>query len=89
MLACNAGVMKRGRGMCGVFQAFNLMYLHILRAGMVYITLWYMHVPRTEQTWYMHVPRYVLGLNMLTLLHAGTNAPLTSARLPTSFQQPL
>ena len=35
------GAMKQGRGMCGTFKVFNLMYLHILCAGMVYITLWY------------------------------------------------
>ena len=40
------GAMKRGRGRCGTFQSCKLMYLHILPAGMVYITLWYVHVPR-------------------------------------------
>ena len=38
------GAMKRGRGTCSTFKAFNLMYLHILRAGMVYVTLWYVHI---------------------------------------------
>ena len=40
------GAMKRGWGTCGKFKAFNLTYLHVLRAGMVYITLWYMHIPK-------------------------------------------
>ena len=31
--------MKRGQGTCSTFKAFNLTYLHILRAGMVYITM--------------------------------------------------
>ena len=39
------GAMKQGRGMCGIFKAVNLMYLHILHAGMVHISLWYLHVP--------------------------------------------
>ena len=38
--------MKRGWGTCGTFKAFNLTYLHVLRSGMVYITLWYVHLPR-------------------------------------------
>ena len=33
------GAMKRGRGMCGMSQSYKLTYLHILRAGMVYITM--------------------------------------------------
>ena len=37
--------MKRGLGMCSMFKAFNLTYLQVLHAGMVYITLWYVHVP--------------------------------------------
>ena len=36
--------MKRGRGTCGTFQSYKLTYLHKLRAGMVYITLWDVHV---------------------------------------------
>ena len=42
--------MKRGRGTCGTFKVINLTYLHVLCAGMVYITLWYVHVPL------LHVP---------------------------------
>ena len=44
------GAMKRGWGTCGMFKAFNLTYLQILRAGMVYITLWYVHVPVRAHT---------------------------------------
>ena len=33
-----AGVMKQGRGTCGTFKVINLTYLHVLHAGMVYIT---------------------------------------------------
>ena len=40
------------RGTCGTFKVINIMYLHILPAGMVYITIWY-----------VHIPRYVLGQN--------------------------
>ena len=53
------GAIKRGWGTSGTFKVINLTYLHILRAGMVYITLWYVHVPR-----YVHIPlgsRYLLG----------------------------
>ena len=46
--------MKRGRGTCGTFQSYKLMYLHILRAGMVFITLWYVNVPR-----YVHIPVFL------------------------------
>ena len=43
----------------------TLTYLHILRAGMVYITLWY-----------VHVPRYVLGQNCLIyMLNLDLNVP--------------
>ena len=38
--------MKQGRSTCGTFKVINLTYLHVLRAGMVYITLWYMHIPK-------------------------------------------
>ena len=31
------GAIKRGWGTCGTFKAFNLTYLHILPAGIVYI----------------------------------------------------
>ena len=42
----------RGRGMFSTFKALNLTCLHVLRASMVYVTLWYVHVPleQTEQT---------------------------------------
>ena len=69
--------MKRGPGTCGRFQSCKLMYLHVLRAGMVCIALWY-----------MHVPKYVLGQNYPSCMYQRTNVPLSSARLPTSFQQP-
>ena len=39
---------------------------------------------QTEQT-----SEQTIELYMLTLLHAHTNVPLSSAQLPTSFQQPL
>ena len=42
--------MKRGRGMCGTVKAFNLMYLHVLRAGMVYLAIWYVHAPVRSRT---------------------------------------
>ena len=41
------GAIKQGRGTCSTFKVINLIYLHILRAGIVYITLWYVHVPRS------------------------------------------
>ena len=44
--------MKRGWGTCGMFKAFNIIYLHVFCAGMVYIALWYVHV---------HVHVHVLG----------------------------
>ena len=64
--------MKQGWGMCGAFQSCKQMYLHVLCAGMVYITQWYMQAP-----WYVHVPwsvqtiaiaieRYVLGQICIT-----------------------
>ena len=31
------GAMKQGWGTCGTFKVINLTYLHVLRAGMVYI----------------------------------------------------
>ena len=31
------GATKQGWGMCSAFKAFNLTYLHVLHAGMVYI----------------------------------------------------
>ena len=40
-----AGVVNQGWGTCSMFKAFNLTCLHIKSAGMVYITLWYVHIP--------------------------------------------
>ena len=31
--------MKQGQGTCGTFKVINLTYLHVLGAGMVYITV--------------------------------------------------
>ena len=41
---------------------------------------------RTKQT--EQTSEQTIEFYMLTLLHASTNVPLSSARLPTSFQQP-
>ena len=46
--------MKQGWGTSSMFKVFNLTYLHVLPAGMVNIT-----------QWYMHVPSYVLGQNLI------------------------
>ena len=40
--------------MCSTFKVINLTYLHVLRVSMVYVT-----------HWYVHVPRYVLGKNCI------------------------
>ena len=39
VLQAEWGAMKRGRGTCGMFKAFNLMYLHVLRAGIVFVVV--------------------------------------------------
>ena len=59
------GAMKQGGCMCGAFKVFNLTYLHVLRACMVYITLWYILVELTNlplcsaHTWTpFHHPQY-------------------------------
>ena len=46
------GVMKGGRGTCSTFKVFNLTYLHVLRAVMVYMY---------RLTLYVHVPMYLLA----------------------------
>ena len=55
------GAMKHGRGMCSTLKVINLTYLHVVRAGMVYITIWY--VPIYRLTLHMHVPKYLLALH--------------------------
>ena len=42
------GAMIQGQRTCGTFQSFKLTYLNKLRAGMIYIILWYVLTP--EQT---------------------------------------
>ena len=75
------GVLKRGQGTCGTFQSCKQAYLHVLHTGMVYITLWYVHIPRyvlgqnlevrastkTGQIWQMEVPRSVLQVRVGTI----------------------
>ena len=45
--------MKRGRGTCSMFQSYKLMYLHVLRAGMVYLWTLFHH----PQIYYLFLQR--------------------------------
>ena len=53
------GALIQGRGKYGTNKAFNLRYLHVLHAGMVYIPLWYVCVPRYVLGQYLGMCTYV------------------------------
>ena len=80
----------QGQGMCGTFNPFNLTYLHVLRAGIVYIYkgMWTYQGTCTYLGSSRGMCMYHRVIYRLTL-YASTNVPLSSARLPTTSQQPL
>ena len=73
------GAMKRGWGTCCTFKVINLTYLHVLRAGMVYIKQTMVRACTIVCS--DHSEIYAIAI-------AGTNIPLSSARTWTLFHQP-
>ena len=87
------GAMKQGRGTCSAFQSSLVILPNVPCTYYVhgYLGLFqrYVHIPRSVLE--VHVPRYVHVPQSYIYANpscARTNVPLSSARLPTSFQQP-
>ena len=63
VLLLERGAMKQGQGTCCTFKAFNLTYLHVLRAGIVYISLWSVHALELTRLGMCTYVSYGYGLN--------------------------